>query len=199
MRKMILSLYCLLFCVGSLHAVDTNSLQQLTVEDAHKLADDKSGRLLLNGLKTISPEVAKELARHEGWLSLGGLATLSDETAEALVAHKGYLHLDGLKKISDQAAQALARHNGELFLNGLTSISDEVAKALAQHRGGQLSLKGLTRLSSEAAKALAQRNGGGPKFQVRLGGVKDSGLGIKEGVIEAIKYMTYVKTFSLPW
>jgi aldehyde dehydrogenase (NAD+) len=30
-------------------------------------------------------------------------------------------------------------------------------------------------------------------------GVKDSGLGIKEGVIEAIKYMTNVKIFSLPW
>lgn len=32
-----------------------------------------------------------------------------------------------------------------------------------------------------------------------FGGVKDSGLGIKEGVIEAIKYMTNIKTFSLPW
>ena len=32
-----------------------------------------------------------------------------------------------------------------------------------------------------------------------FGGMKDSGLGIKEGVIEAIKYMTNVKTFSLPW
>jgi putative phosphonoacetaldehyde dehydrogenase len=32
-----------------------------------------------------------------------------------------------------------------------------------------------------------------------FGGVKDSGLGIKEGVIEAIKCMTTVKTFSLPW
>lgn len=32
-----------------------------------------------------------------------------------------------------------------------------------------------------------------------FGGVKESGLGIKEGVIEAIKCMTTVKTFSLPW
>ena len=32
-----------------------------------------------------------------------------------------------------------------------------------------------------------------------FGGVKDSGLGVKEGVIEAIKGMTWVKTFSLPW
>ena len=32
-----------------------------------------------------------------------------------------------------------------------------------------------------------------------FGGVKASGLGIKEGVIEAMKFMTSVKTFSLPW
>jgi phosphonoacetaldehyde dehydrogenase len=32
-----------------------------------------------------------------------------------------------------------------------------------------------------------------------FGGIKDSGLGIKEGVIEAMKCFTYVKTFSLPW
>jgi aldehyde dehydrogenase (NAD+) len=32
-----------------------------------------------------------------------------------------------------------------------------------------------------------------------FGGIKDSGLGIKEGVIEAIKCMTFLKTFSLPW
>jgi aldehyde dehydrogenase (NAD+) len=41
-----------------------------------------------------------------------------------------------------------------------------------------------------------------PGYRLELspfGGVKDSGLGIKEGVIEAIRFMTTVKTFSLPW
>ena len=41
-----------------------------------------------------------------------------------------------------------------------------------------------------------------PGFRVEsspFGGVKDSGLGIKEGVIEAMKGYSYVKTFSLPW
>jgi phosphonoacetaldehyde dehydrogenase len=41
-----------------------------------------------------------------------------------------------------------------------------------------------------------------PGFRVEhspFGGIKDSGLGIKEGVIEAVKSMTTVKTFSLPW
>jgi phosphonoacetaldehyde dehydrogenase len=32
-----------------------------------------------------------------------------------------------------------------------------------------------------------------------FGGVKDSGLGVKEGVIEAMKSFTHVKTYSLPW
>jgi aldehyde dehydrogenase (NAD+) len=32
-----------------------------------------------------------------------------------------------------------------------------------------------------------------------FGGIKDSGLGVKEGVIESIKAFTYVKSFSLPW
>jgi len=41
-----------------------------------------------------------------------------------------------------------------------------------------------------------------PGFRLELspfGGMKDSGLGIKEGVIEAMKFMSRVKTFSLPW
>lgn len=41
-----------------------------------------------------------------------------------------------------------------------------------------------------------------PGFRIEsspFGGVKDSGLGIKEGVIEAMKFMTNLKTFSLPW
>jgi len=32
-----------------------------------------------------------------------------------------------------------------------------------------------------------------------FGGIKSSGLGYKEGVIEAMRSMTYVKTYSLPW
>jgi aldehyde dehydrogenase (NAD+) len=41
-----------------------------------------------------------------------------------------------------------------------------------------------------------------PGYRIELspfGGVKDSGLGIKEGVQEAMKFMSTVKTFSLPW
>jgi aldehyde dehydrogenase (NAD+) len=41
-----------------------------------------------------------------------------------------------------------------------------------------------------------------PGFRIEnspFGGIKDSGLGIKEGVIESVKCFSFVKTFSLPW
>jgi len=41
-----------------------------------------------------------------------------------------------------------------------------------------------------------------PGYRIEMspfGGIKDSGNGIKEGVVEAMKYYTNVKTFSLPW
>jgi putative phosphonoacetaldehyde dehydrogenase len=41
-----------------------------------------------------------------------------------------------------------------------------------------------------------------PGYRIEMspfGGVKDSGLGYKEGVIEALKSYTTVKTYSLPW
>ena len=57
--------------------------------------------------------------------------------------------------------------------------------------------------------ALRQRAAGrhgerprGPGYRLELtpfGGIKDSGLGYKEGVQEAMKSFTNVKTYSLPW
>ena len=41
-----------------------------------------------------------------------------------------------------------------------------------------------------------------PGYRIEMspfGGIKDSGLGYKEGVIEAMKSYTNVKTWSLPW
>ena len=172
LRACVFSWFCFcVFCVGSLDANDTQQLQRLTVEHAQRLAQDKSGRLALDGLKTFSPEAAKELAKHEGWLSLNGLTEISDEVAAALGQHKGALHLNGLTKVSNGAAKSLAGHRGELSLNGLTTISDEAARALAKHTGGRLMLKGLTTLSGEAGKAFAGRKGGGPTYQTVLDGL----------------------------
>jgi hypothetical protein len=166
------SLLCLgLLTSATLRAEDTNQIKQITVEDAKRLSQENTGRLLLNGLTMLSDDAAKELAKQDGWLALNGLKTLSKEAAGAFRQHKGYLHLDGLTTITDEAAKALAGHAGELSLNGLTSLSDEAARAFAQHRGGRLFLKGVTTLSDEAIKALGQRKGGGPLFRIFLDGL----------------------------
>ena len=172
MRFATCSLVSLLLIATVCHAQGNDGITELSVENAKRLAQDKSGRLLLNGLTALSPEAAKELARFDGWLSLNGLTSMTKETAEALGQHKGHLHLDGLTKLSDEAVAALARHYGGLSLNGLTSLSEEAAKALAKHTGGRLYLKGVTSLSTEAIKALAQRKVGGPtSLQVHLDGL----------------------------
>jgi len=41
-----------------------------------------------------------------------------------------------------------------------------------------------------------------PGYRIEMspfGGIKDSGLGYKEGVWEAMKSFTNVRTYSLPW
>lgn len=167
MRNAILGLLCL-----CLFGVAVGRAEELTVDQAKRLAQDRSGRLLLDGLTALSPEAAKELAKHDGWLSLNGLKGVSDAIAEALGQHKGQLHLDGLTNLSEKGAKSLARHYGELSLNGLTSLSDEAGAAFAKHSGGRLYLKGVKVLSTEVGKALAQRKGGGPSNKVCLDGVE---------------------------
>ena len=152
-------------------ALETASIRTITVEDAKRLSQDRSGTLLLDGLKTLPPEVARELAKHEGSLSLNGLKDISNDAAAALGQHKGALYLDGLTMISDASAAGLAAHQGDLSLNGLTAIPDEIAGGLVRHTGGWLSLKGLTTLSPAAARALVQRKGGYQGWQLHLDGL----------------------------
>ncbi len=173
MRNAISGLFCVILVGPAIpRAEEKGVFKSPTADQAKQLAQDKSGRLIPDHLTALSPEAAKELARHEGWLSLNGLKSLSNETAEALAQQKGQLHLDGLTSLSPEVARALARHNGELSLNGLTSLSDEAGVALAKHTGGRLYLKGVKSLSTEVGKALAQRKGGGPSNQVRLDGLE---------------------------
>jgi aldehyde dehydrogenase (NAD+) len=85
-------------------------------------------------------------------------------------------------------------------------LDDAIALANATNYG--LSSGIVTRNLESAIRAVNEIKAGTvnvneiPGYRLELspfGGVKDSGLGIKEGVIEAIKFMTTVKTYSLPW
>jgi hypothetical protein len=62
------------------------SVEKITVELASLLAAKCQGKLTLNHLTTITPEVAEALAKHEGDLFLNGLTTLSPEALKILRA-----------------------------------------------------------------------------------------------------------------
>lgn len=66
----------------------------------------------------------------------------------------------------------------------VTNSLDEAIKAVKQLRCGTVNVNEVPGYRIESSP---------------FGGIKESGLGIKEGVVEAIKSMTTVKTFSLPW
>ncbi len=84
----------------------------------------------------------------------------------------------------------------------------EDAIALANSTAYGLSTGIVTNNMAHALKAVKEIRTGTvnvnevPGYRIEsspFGGLKDSGLGIKEGVIEAMKFMTNTKTFSLPW
>jgi hypothetical protein len=114
-------------------------------------------RVLLSTLKSLSPEIARQLARARSSLYLRGL---SDDLAEALARHQGKgLSLDGLFRLEANTAARLAEYRGRLSLNGLSSLTPAVAAELAEHRGKSLSFAGIQQLSPETARVLATYEG----------------------------------------
>ena len=108
-----------------------------------------------NHLKVVTPKVINALAdqaegRHN---DLNGLTSLSVEVAEALVKLQGDMNLNSLESLSPEVAEVLATHKGSLMLNGLRSLSPEAAETLAKHEG-IVSLEGLTELTTQSAELL---------------------------------------------
>ncbi len=82
--------------------------------------------------------------------------------------------------------------------------------AISYYNAGPFGLSGgvVTNNLSLAMKACKELRAGTtninevPGYRLELtpfGGTRDSGLGVKEGVIEAIKFFSHEKTWSLPW
>ena len=110
-----------------------------------------------SGFPTLSPELAVELAKYEGFLAIQGLGELPDESAAALASFPGpYLILSGpaAEKLSPAAAESLAKVPGvlQIQLRELDSVP------LAQRFARQINwtLSNLETVSSEAAPALSQ-------------------------------------------
>lgn len=138
------------------NSVNLSDFSSMEDAAAHVLAE--IGPIALNGLTSLSPTVAKILARSGGLIELNGLTNLSDATAQAFAGKSGRLRLNGLTNLSDAAAQSLAQFDGQIELKALTSLSDAAATALAKHKEG-LWLDGVESLSDKAAKALGKHKG----------------------------------------
>lgn len=78
--------------------------------------------LSLNGVKELSPDVARVLARHHGHLHLNCLSSLTPELASVLASTTALISLNGLETISHDAANALVEHRGGWGLVGLKHI-----------------------------------------------------------------------------
>jgi len=175
-RRAVIAAITIIACVlvqGPSRAQDVSKLESLTVEQARELLAKKPPPvhdffgvwLSLDGLATLTPEVAEVLVEPAGGLSLNGLTELSPQTAAVLAKHKpiggfGYadLRLNGLKTISPAAAEALAAHQGMVMLHSLEKLDSlPLAKKLAA-QWGELRL-GLTELSPEIAAELAKNEG----------------------------------------
>ena len=106
--------------------------------------------LVMNGLNSISDEVAEAFGKFKGGcLKLNDLTELSDESIRQLSAFKGQncLSLESLQKITDKGAAFLSNYQGnELILSSIKSVSDEVVGNLAKFSGA-LTLTGIQQIS----------------------------------------------------
>lgn len=134
-------------------------LSMLELDTAKVLGKSNEG-LNLPGLSSLSVSAAREIANVTGCeLVLDGLTTLSEDIAAILARYQGCmestLSLDGLTEISEGVAAELKNHCGWLSLQGLTEISDEVALQLGKHQGEHLYLSSVDSLSDAAIQGLA--------------------------------------------
>ena len=159
-----------------------SALTSLSAESAKALAGHKKS-LLFPKLAGIAVDAAQALARHEGGsLALNGLPTVSPEVAKALVDYKGDLHLNGAKEVSADAAAVLAGRKGAIHLDGLTSLT---SIPLAEKLGGQnfMRLQALTTISDDVARALFMSPDAKKGVELYLG-LKELSLGTAKAMGE---------------
>lgn len=137
----------------------------LNVSEAKRLVAGKNQSYLsFRNLKSMSVEVAIELAKYRGCLAFHRLGdNLHPEVAAALSHHKGSMFLDRLTRLLPETATALAKYQGKVLnIYGVTSLTDEAAAELGNYFARDdvsLDLKDLRRLSDKAAAGLAKELG----------------------------------------
>ncbi|HBJ37136.1 MAG TPA: hypothetical protein DDZ51_20760, partial [Planctomycetaceae bacterium] len=132
---------------------------EITPAVAEALAEFR-GEMLILGLKSLSPEIATELAKSQAatvWLH--SVTSVLPEAGETIAMLPGHLFLTGLTELdSVPLAEKLAAQPGALSFPYLKSISPEIAAALAKNQRS-LTLAGLSDLSLDVQEKLAETIG----------------------------------------
>ena len=111
-------------------------LEKLNLIQAQAIAENSS-RMYLNGLKTLSPEIAKNIfSNGYAYAEFNGLEEISPESALYMrdSFDNSRLMLNGLKEIPSEVVKVLMskERSGEIYLGGVTSISDEVVRTISR-------------------------------------------------------------------
>ena len=136
-------------------------LKTLTPEVAAALGSHKGQDLELTGVRDISSEVARALAGGKRWAVELGLRSISLEVATELAKFQGEIYLPELEALSAEAAVAFQPHRRYLDF-GKAKISTEVAEALLLH-DGDVGMMGVPRLEPGVGDILARH-----KAEIRL-------------------------------
>lgn len=91
----------------------------------------------LNGITTLSPELAQFCAQQKGLHSLGGLQSIDNQSLSILVHSPAPLSLNGLTTLSMDQAKIIAERASQvqpniIHLKGITHIEDDVLKVLSE-------------------------------------------------------------------
>ncbi len=162
---------------------DTNKIKSLTPEQARKLAEEFRGvhvsvststdgrgwshGLPLQGITTLDPKTAKELARFKGnAILLTGLSTFDIDTAKSFTTFRSDVVVPEEVRKTFCTKNPLTPETALVWavvardeLSRVPVLEVAIAKALAEFKGHSLHLDGLTTLDADTAKALAEFKG----------------------------------------
>ncbi len=164
-------------------AGDPNSLETRV----GTVIDEAAAKTLETRVQTAVSDGAEVLLggqRHGALMEPTVIANVSRETP--MVAEESFGPLAPILKIRD-LDDAIAYYNGGRFglSSGIVTNDMQAAfRAAKELRTGSTNINEVPGYRIESSP---------------FGGIKDSGLGIKEGVIESIKFMSNIKTFSFAW
>ena len=172
--------------------------EEVTVEQAQALvqqvqAESRFGILQLSRTHQMRPDVAATLAEFDGEIVILGLRSLSPEVARALATSKATtVWLHSVTALATEAADALAGLRGNLVLSGLAKLdSVPLARKLAQ-RPGVLSLPYLKQIGPEIAAALGENPRG-----LILAALTDVSPEVQEALAETAGSLTVPNLASL--